>query len=68
MGFSRQEYLSGLPFPSPGYLPNPGFKRGSPALQAEILYYMSHEESPSCLINVSLVMIVVNLKFRRVIY
>ena len=26
MGFSRQEYWSGLPFPSPGYLPNPGIK------------------------------------------
>ena len=32
MGFSRQEYWSGLPFPSPEDLPNPGFKPGSPAL------------------------------------
>ena len=32
MGFSRQEYLSGLPFPSPGGLPNPGIEPGSPAL------------------------------------
>ena len=32
MGFSRQEYWSGLPFPSPGELPNPGIKPGSPAL------------------------------------
>ena len=32
MGFSRQEYWSGLPFPSPGYLPNPGIKFASPAL------------------------------------
>jgi len=31
MGFSRQEYWSGLPFPSPD-LPNPGIKHGSPAL------------------------------------
>ena len=30
MEFSRQEYWSGLPFPSPGYLPNPGIKPGSP--------------------------------------
>ena len=30
MGFSRQEYLSGLPFPSPGDLPNPGIKLVSP--------------------------------------
>ena len=32
MGFSRQEYWSGLPFPSPGDLPNPGTKLASPAL------------------------------------
>ena len=37
MGFSRQEYWSGLPFPSPGDLPNPGIEPGSPALQADIL-------------------------------
>ena len=37
MGFSRQEYQSGLPFPSPGDLPDPGIEPGalmSPALQA----------------------------------
>ena len=32
MGFSRQEYWNGLPFPSPGDLPNPGIEPGSPAL------------------------------------
>ena len=32
MGFSRQEYWSGLPFPSPGDLPDPGIESGSPAL------------------------------------
>ena len=37
MGFSRQEYWSGLPFPSPGDLPNPGVEPGSPALQADAL-------------------------------
>ena len=37
MGFSRQEYWSGLPFPSPGDLPNPGIKPKSPALQADAL-------------------------------
>ena len=37
MGFSRQEYWSGLPFPSPGDLPNPGIEPLSPALQADIL-------------------------------
>ena len=36
-GFSRQEYWSGQPFPSPGYLPNPGIKPRSPALQADSL-------------------------------
>ena len=33
MRFSRQEYWSGLPFPSPGDLPDPGIKLGSPALE-----------------------------------
>ena len=37
MGFSRQEYWSGLPFPSPEDLPNPGIELGSPALQADAL-------------------------------
>ena len=37
MGFSRQEYWSTLPFPSPGDLPNPGIKSASPALQADAL-------------------------------
>ena len=37
MGFSRQEYWSGLPFLSPGDLPDPGIKPGSPALRADAL-------------------------------
>ena len=37
MGFSSQEYWSGLPFPSPGDLPNPGTEPESPALQADAL-------------------------------
>ena len=37
MGFSRQEHWSGLPFPSPGDLPDPGIKPGSSALQADSL-------------------------------
>ena len=37
MGFFRQEYWSGLPFPYPGDLPNPGIEPGSPALQADAL-------------------------------
>ena len=35
MEFSRQEYWSGLPFPSPGDLPDPGNEPGSPTLQAD---------------------------------
>ena len=46
MEFSRQEYWNGLPFPSPGDLPNPGIKSGSPALQADYLP-LSHERSPN---------------------
>ena len=37
MGFSRQEHWSGLPFPSPGDLPDPGIKPESPAFQADSL-------------------------------
>ena len=43
LGFSRQAYWSGLPFPSPGDLPDPGIKLRSPALQADSL--LSHQES-----------------------
>ena len=37
MGFSRQDYWRGLPFPSPGDLPNPGIEPKSPVLQADSL-------------------------------
>ena len=37
MGFSRREYWSGLPFPPPGDLPDPGIECGSPALEADSL-------------------------------
>ena len=37
MRFSRQKYLSGLPFPSPGALPDPGIEARSPVLQADAL-------------------------------
>ena len=37
MGFSRQEYWSGLPFPPPGDLPDPGTEPRSPVLQADTL-------------------------------
>ena len=44
MGFSRQECWSGLPFPSPGDLPDPGVKPRSPALQADS-FWLSYEGS-----------------------
>ena len=37
MGFSQQGYWSGLPFPSPGDLPDPGIETRSPAFQADAL-------------------------------
>ena len=45
MEFPRQEYWSGLPFPSLRDLPNPGIKPASPALQADSLL-LSHQGSP----------------------
>ena len=44
MGFSRQEYWNGLPFPSSGDLPDPGIESGSPALLSDSLP-LSHQES-----------------------
>ena len=43
MGFSRPEYWSGLPFPSPGDLPDPGIEPGSPAWQVDT-YHLSHQQ------------------------
>ena len=48
MGFSRQEYLTGLPFPSPGDLPNPGIEPESPALAGGFLP-LSHLGSPTAI-------------------
>ena len=45
MGFPRQEYLSGLPFASPGDLPDSGIEFMSPALQADSLP-LNHQKSP----------------------
>ena len=45
MGFTRQEYWSGLPFPSPGDLPHPEVESRSPSLQADALYPLSHQGS-----------------------
>ena len=56
MGFSRQEYRSGLPFPSPGNLPDPGIEPRSPTLQTDTLLsappgksWMNGEEVPNYL-------------------
>ena len=49
MGFSRQEYWSGLPFPSPGDLSDPGIKPMSPALQADSLPTELGETKVYCL-------------------
>ena len=46
MEFSRQEYWSGLPFPSPGDLPDPGIELMTPAWQADALP-LSHQGSPA---------------------
>ena len=50
MGFSRQEYWSGLPLPSPGDLPDPEIKSGPPALQADSL----PSESPGAIRTMAL--------------
>ena len=44
MEFSSQEYWTGLPFPSPGELPDPEIEPGSPALQANLLYIINITE------------------------
>ena len=49
MEFSRQEYWSELPFPSPRDLPDPGIELGSPALR-QMLYRLSHQKSPTQII------------------
>jgi len=46
VGFSRQEYWSGLPCPPPGDLPDPGVEPRSPALQGDYLL-LSHQGRPS---------------------
>ena len=47
MGFSRQDYWSGSPFPSPRDRPNPQINPRSPAFQADFFFYhLSHQGSP----------------------
>ena len=52
MGFSRQEYWSGLPCPLPGDLPDQGLKSGFPHCR-QILYHLSHQGSPRILEQVA---------------
>ena len=51
MEFSRQAYWSGLPFPSPGDLPDPGIEPGFPALRADTLPYepAGNPRTPPCI-------------------
>ena len=56
MGFSRQEYWSGLPFPSPGDLSDPGIEPIGIEYRCllyygQILYHLSHQGSPSSFLN-----------------
>ena len=56
MGFSRQEYWSELPFPSPGDLPDPGMEPKSPTLQADSLplnHQASQKDTLGCLNQIS---------------
>ena len=62
LGFSRQEYWSGLPFPSPGDLPNPGIKPGSPVLQADALPFEPPGKFPK---TFSLVVIMLEPNFPK---
>ena len=69
MGFSRQEYWSGLPYPPPGNLPDPGIESMSPALQVDFLL-LSHLESLYFPINAFYLCCncIVNLKFSIITY
>ena len=53
MGFSRQEYWSGLPFPSPGDLPDPGIEPGSPTLEADALTSKPPGTIDTCLLELN---------------
>ena len=60
MEFSRQEYWSGLPFPSPGIFPKPGIKPRSPALQADSL----PSEPPGKLSQIPMVKIIPFMSYK----
>ena len=63
LGFSRQEYWSGLPFPSPGDLPHLGTEPGSPALEADALT----SEPQQCILLEDMFLLLKNLLTNPVI-
>ena len=64
MGFSRQEYWSGLSFPSPGNLPNPGIEPGSPALQVDSLPTELQRKTQMYIVSSQQMLIALNLSAR----
>ena len=56
MGFPRQEYCSGLPFPSPGDLPGPGIKPASPALAGRFVTTERPKKPFECSMTLKIVM------------
>ena len=54
MGFPKQEYWSGLPFPSPGHLPDPGIKPESPALKVDLPLSQLYIKSSECILFITL--------------
>ena len=64
MVFSRQGYRSGLPFPSPGDLPNPGVEPRSVALQADsLLSQLPGKLSPEDQLCINVLMILQDLEY-----
>ena len=61
MGFSWQEYWSGLPFPSPGDLPDPGIEPGSPAFQADTLTSEPPGKPPFHLLSLNFITVYVEM-------
>ena len=68
VGFSRQEYWSGLPFPSPGARPNPGIEPGSPALQTDAFTILTTMENMHIKYSTSLGIRGVKIKIKLVTY
>ena len=66
MGFSRQEYWSGLPFPLPGDLPDPEIKPGSPHCR-QIFYCLSHKGSHKECMHMSYLIIIVTFTLNNTI-